>query len=213
MQTTDNFLLTAAEINEGMQILKRKVLSFLEDAEILARNNGQSSHYVGLYLFALEEFGKLLLLEDSLQSNSVNGQYSVDKGIFGKGQDLAKRRQAHKLKVDRALKTLPSDCGSRCKSKIIKNALNAPDIPNSNVISSDTETVPITEEMIAIVKDTQAQSSPFEISDRIKGFFIDWDDNNRRWDSSLQGGSFEEVSPCDFLEITAKCSIFVKSYC
>jgi hypothetical protein len=199
MQTTDNFLLTAAEVNEGMQILKRKVLSFLEDAEILARNNGQISHYVGLYLFALEEFGKLLLLEDSPQSNSVNGQYSVDKGIFGKGDDSAKRRQAHKLKVDRALKTLPSDCGSRCKSKIIKNALNAPG--------------PITEEVIAIVKDTQAQSSPFEISDRIKGFFIDWDDNNRRWDSSLQGGSFEEVSPSDFLEITAKCSIFVKSYC
>ena len=199
MQTTDNFLFTAAEINEGMQILKRKVLSFLEDAEILARNNGQSSHYVGLYVFALEEFGKLLLLEGSLQSNSVNGQYSVDKGIFGKGQDFAKRRQAHKLKVDRALKTLPSDCGSRCKSKIIKTALNAPG--------------PITEEVIAIVKDTQAQSSPFEISDRIKGFLIDWDDNNRRWDSSLQGGSFEEVSPSDFLEITAKCSIFVKSYC
>jgi AbiV len=92
----------------------------LEDAEILARNNGQISHYVGLYLFALEEFGKLLLLEDSLQSNSVNGQYSVDKTIFGRGQDHAKRRQAHKLKFDGALKTLPSDCGSRCKSKIIK---------------------------------------------------------------------------------------------
>jgi hypothetical protein len=91
MQTTDNFLLTAAEINEGMQILKRKVLSFLEDAEILARNNGQISHYVGLYLYALEEFGNLLLLEDSLQSNSVNGQYSVDKGIFGKGDDSAKK--------------------------------------------------------------------------------------------------------------------------
>jgi hypothetical protein len=94
---------------------------------------------------------------------------------------------------------LPRDCGIRCKSKIIKNALNAPG--------------PITEEVIAIVKDTQAQSSPFEISDRIKGFLIDWDDNNRRWDSSLLGGSFEEVSPSDFLEITAKCSIFVKSYC
>jgi hypothetical protein len=199
MQTTDNFLLTAAEINEGMQILKRKVLSFLEDAEILARNNGQISHYVGLYLYALEEFGKLLLLEDSLQSNSINGQYHVDKGIFGKEDDSTKRTQAHKLKFDRALKTLPSDCGSRCKSKIIKNAPNAPG--------------PITEEVIAIVKDTQAQFSPFEISDRIKGFLIDWDDNNRRWDSSLLGGSFEEVSPSDFLEITAKCSIFVKSYC
>jgi hypothetical protein len=199
MQTTDNFLPTAAEINEGMQILKRKVLSFLEDAEILARNNRQISHYVGFYLYAVEEFGKLLLLEDSLQSNGVNAQYSVDKGIFGKRDDSSKRRQAHKLKVDRALKTLPSDCGSRCKSKIIKTALNAPG--------------PITEEVIAIVKDTQAQSSPFEISDRIKGFFIDWDDNNRRWDSPLQGGSFEEVSPSDFLEITVKCSIFVKSYC
>ena len=198
MQTTDNFLPTAAEINEGMQILKRKVLSFLEDAEILARNNGQISHYVGLYLYALEEFGKLLLLEDSLQSNGVNAQYSVDKGIFGRGDDSSKRRQAHKL-IDRALKTLPSDCEGRYKSKIIKTALNAPG--------------PITEEVIAIVKDTQAQSSPFEISDRIKGFLIDWDDNNRRWDSSLPGGSIEEVSPSDFLEITVKCSIFVKSYC
>jgi hypothetical protein len=56
MQTTDNFFLTTGEINEGMQILKREVSSFLEDAEILARNNGQISHYVGLYLFALEEF-------------------------------------------------------------------------------------------------------------------------------------------------------------
>jgi hypothetical protein len=78
-------LLTAAEIKEEMQIPKRKVSSFLGDAEILARNNGQISHYICLYLFALEEFGKLLLLEDSLKGNSVNGQYSIDKSIFGKG--------------------------------------------------------------------------------------------------------------------------------
>lgn len=202
MQTTDNFLLTAAEIKEGMQILKRKVLSFLGDAEILARNNGQISHYICLYLFALEEFGKLLLLEDSLKGNSVNGQYSIDKSIFGKGQDYAKRRQAHKLKVERALRTLPSDCGSRCKSKIIRNALDA----------STGQTGSIREEVIAIVKDTQAQSSPFGVPDRLRGFYIDWDDNNGKWVPSLQDSSVEEASPSDFLQISDKCATFVKFY-
>jgi hypothetical protein len=94
MQTTDNFLLTAAEINEGMQILKRKVLSFLEDAEILARNNEQISHYVGLYLFALENlescfFWKTLYRAIALTGNTLSIRaYSVRGMILQKEDKL-----------------------------------------------------------------------------------------------------------------------------
>jgi hypothetical protein len=50
-----------------MQILKRKVFRFLKDAETPAKNNGEASHCVAFYLLAVEEFGKLLLLENSLK--------------------------------------------------------------------------------------------------------------------------------------------------
>src|SRR5437588_4678424 len=106
MQSGNNYLLTQEEIQLGIQIIKRKVLRFFKDAKILAENNGELPHCVGLYLFGLEEFGKLLLLEDSLKANPINGQYAVDMSIFGKGSDSKKRKQAHNLKLTRALHKL-----------------------------------------------------------------------------------------------------------
>jgi hypothetical protein len=69
MQSSNEYPLTRQEIESGIQFIKRKVLRFFDDAKILANNNGDPAHSLALYLFGVEEFGKLLLLEDSLTAS------------------------------------------------------------------------------------------------------------------------------------------------
>src|SRR5215831_5190579 len=126
MQSSSDDYLTKQEIESGIQIIKSKVLAFFNDAKILAENKGTPEHCVGLYLFGVEEFGKLLLLEDSLKANPVSDKYAVDMSIFGKGKDMKKRRQAHNSKFSRALQTLPWESLNRSKSVILKTALSKP---------------------------------------------------------------------------------------
>ena len=44
MQSGNNYLLTQETIQLGIQIIKRKVLRFFNDAKILAENNGELPH-------------------------------------------------------------------------------------------------------------------------------------------------------------------------
>jgi hypothetical protein len=113
LQSSNDYHLAKQEIDSGLQVIKRKVLAFFNGAKILANHGGEPSHCVGLYLFGVEEFGKLLLLKDILSTNPIGGQYVVDMGIFARGSDRQKRAQAHKLKFSRALQTLPTDAVNR----------------------------------------------------------------------------------------------------
>ena len=217
MQPNDSFWLTDLEIKSGIGVLKGKVLRFLKDAEILAKNGGEASHYVGLYLYAIEEFGKLLLLQDALNGTPMNGKYAVDKSIFGRGSNRTKRSQAHDTKTRRALQTLPATCGTRVNSVIVKNATSSPGIIHSgSIIAPDVGTVPISEGITGIVTDTQAPSMPFTVMERMDGFYVDWEETGRQWVSdelSYQGGTIQiSVKPSDLLPAIEAFRSFLSSY-
>ena len=82
----------------------RKVLTILNDVEILCMNKDSEATSVSLYTVAIEEYGKFLLLNEILKSNSdeVN-LYLVNKSIFGKGK-------GHRDKFLKAIETLLEVC-------------------------------------------------------------------------------------------------------
>ena|SRR2546425_5396827 len=219
MQQSNDYWLTSAEINSGIQVIKEKTLRFLNDAEILVNGRGNASHAVGIYIYAVEEFGKLLLIQDALKTINVQGRFPVDMSIFGRGSDMNKRRQAHDTKVDRALQTLPNVCTNRVNSVITtKNpATTSITIQSGTRNMPDVGTVSVGAGPTGIFTDAQAPSFPFKAMERMKGFYVDWDDNNREWVSdvkTIQGAEVQAaVNPSELLQMITEFRKFLNSYC
>ena len=101
----DNYYrLTKQHLEDGAKLCLKKVLTILNDVELLCMNDGSEATSVFLYTIAVEEYGKFLLLNEILKSNSdeVN-LYLVKKSIFGKGE-------GHREKFLKAIETLPEVC-------------------------------------------------------------------------------------------------------
>jgi len=220
----DNYYLTKEEMELGIQVIKSKVLALFNDAKILAKNKGTPEHCVGLYLFGVEEFGKLLLLEDSLKANRVGDKYAVDKSIFGR-KSKKKKKLAHELKFDRALKTLPEESQTRFKSVIVTIGLSKPfTVPRTNpnpMLDAGEVTIPkdvtgtfsdITHTHIELPLHTYK----FTVGERVWGFLIDWDNDARQWTSNevqTESGRVQiSVAPWDLLKIVGSAEKFVRAY-
>ena len=77
------------------------VLRLLESAQKLLENNGEEAISAGLYTYAVEEYGKLILLGEY---NSLDGKVSIDYyALFG-------GRGSHNLKFEAAIRKLPDEC-------------------------------------------------------------------------------------------------------
>ncbi len=218
MQSGNNYQLTQQEIKSGIQVMKSKVLTFFNDAKILANNHGEPAHFVGLYLFGVEEFGKLLLLDDLLKSNPASGKYPVDMSVFGKGSDSKKKGQAHNLKFTRALQSLPPECGSRANSVIVRTALSKPVTFMSGTSPvPDVGTVGIPGGVTGTFSDPLSPSFQFNVAERVRGFLVDWDESSRQWNTNeiqnTAGTVQISVSTRDLLTMIDKAHAFVNSYC
>ena len=87
--------------------LKKNTLSgtlrLLESADILLSNNGDVAISAGLYTYAVEEYGKLILLSESpLKNGKVEIDYDL---LFGK-----LKHKTHDSKFQAALNRLPDEC-------------------------------------------------------------------------------------------------------
>ena len=60
---------------------------------------------VGLYMYAIEEYGKSEILKKHLNVED----YSIPQWTFGKGNDY-KRKKAHDLKMGEGVQRIPADC-------------------------------------------------------------------------------------------------------
>ena len=77
-----DYYLTKQEIESGIQVIESKVLAFFNDEKILKNNKGTPEDLrVGLFLYGVEEFGKLLLLKD-LSRRSLSATSMQRKEYF-----------------------------------------------------------------------------------------------------------------------------------
>jgi len=94
------------EITEQLWIdLKQNTLSgilkLLDAADILLANNGDVAISAGLYTYAVEEYGKLVLLSDCV---STDGKVEIDYWKLFGGRD------SHKTKFLAAISKMPDEC-------------------------------------------------------------------------------------------------------
>jgi AbiV family abortive infection protein len=77
------------------------VLRLLESAQKLLKNDGEAAICAGLYTYAVEEYGKLLMLSNC---SIANGKVDIDeKALFG-------GHGSHNLKFKAAIAKLPDEC-------------------------------------------------------------------------------------------------------
>jgi hypothetical protein len=80
-----NYCLTPDEIKVGISLCREKVISLLDMANNLV-TQGDREISSGLYTYAVEELGKLLLLKKELDKKPNNNKISVNLAIFGRGE-------------------------------------------------------------------------------------------------------------------------------
>ena len=153
----------------------------------------------------MEEFGKLFLLKDYLKAKPVGDQHAVDKSVFKK----------HDLKFDRALEVLPKGSLNRFKSVIVTIGSSKPLTMSGIGRMHDVGKITIQQYASGTFTDTQAPISEFTVSERVKGFLVDWDDDASQWSNEVQTESGRvqiSVAPWDLLKIIDYTQTFVKAY-
>lgn len=174
----DNFDLTKTELQTGIQKCKDIVISLCHDALLL--KNGSTAF--GLYLFALEEYGKMLWLEEILEKNE--NRFFVPKVIFGKGE---KKWSAHRLKMNKALAKLPPACKKFSISRIIAR---------NDTMETRTYTINRKEKVTLSSSQEDELIEPVlaNLNLRLNCFLTDWDDDLKGWKLSIiQAHSLEKA--------------------
>ena len=94
-QKKNNFyILTRQQILEGMELCLSNALLLTKEAESITGRKEKAFHALGMYTYAIEEYGKFLLLKKCLSKDGE--KLEVPKNIF-------KGKKSHGLKFDTAL--------------------------------------------------------------------------------------------------------------
>jgi hypothetical protein len=97
--------LTHAQLMDGYDACIKNVQNLLYSAKLLLEHENSLQYALGLYLYAIEEYGKAEILREYLQDNK--SKYSIPEWIFGKGKF---GREAHNNKLVKGLEKLPHVC-------------------------------------------------------------------------------------------------------
>jgi AbiV family abortive infection protein len=104
-------------IKDGITLCKRNITDYLKDARIIIKQ-GRAYHAVISVEFALEEFGKILLIKESAQ-NPVNGVVDINGTKRGKVFEFCD----HNRKVNRALAVIDPEGKYRTIFRIWKGGI------------------------------------------------------------------------------------------
>lgn len=173
------YLLEEGQLREGINKCIDKARRLLNDALLLIKDERKLAHAIGLYTFAMEEYGKALLLNECLRGAKVKGKYRVPIKIF-------RGKIAHELKLDKAGEHLPNNCRNLWIGVLVEYPLN----------SNDEIYVTRTSDPMIVEPDTTGLYSIITTVDwdvRESCFYVDWDDKNKCWKYELSAKKNELV--------------------
>jgi len=141
-----------------------KSRKLLRDTRLLLNDKWEHTHVIGLYTFAVEEYGKALALQECMNgSKTKNGKYTVPNNIF----------KSHKLKFSKALKILPTECK---------------DLQIGVCVKTNTAVKPITIRGMSIAGGASGLFTISTLSNfvlRMETFYTAWNDLTRQWKPEL----------------------------
>src|ERR671933_46432 len=100
-----HYNLTNQQLKDGCMKCIENVQKLLHSSKILIQNKETNQFALGLYVYAIEEYGKAELLIGHLKHRKSS--YSIPVWIFGHGDEA---RKAHVRKLSEAFKKLPAAC-------------------------------------------------------------------------------------------------------
>lgn len=156
------------DLVEGTKNCIFNISQLLEKAEHATEKDSDNSIALGLYSFAIEEFGKALLLKEYLSKNKK--EYKVSKDLFT-------GRESHNLKFDKALENLPIECKYAVPGIRISSNTNSK--PKKIVLTPRGDSVTIPPGSTGTV--SMAGTFPTNFDMRMSCFYVDWDDKKQSW--------------------------------
>jgi len=187
------YFLSEEQIKDGVNLCFKKVHDILDDVEILCNNNGNEETAVSLYTIAIEEFGKGLLLKNSLKNKPERKGIPVSLDIF---QGV----EGHFLKIEEALRELPEECQiyQDVNLEIEDHKLPAKykrfarDVPKMNEWQKEYQTknpyVSFGPNMFAL---------PFDFETRKNSLYVNWDPEHKRWNDDTTIDEYKIIETID----------------
>ncbi len=198
----DNYLIPENKIEEGIQFCINRSKELISDAKLLAEQ-GNISHALGLYTFAIEEYGKSLLILE--QTEKDGGNIIIPTWIFG-GKSK-KRANSHIKKIEKALEKLPHECQM---ITLWEETIHTP--------TNEKREVEIEGEDDRVIIQTDLGTGTFsmgtdpDFEERLKTFYVDWNDEKKKWvvpHKPIKDSFIKSIS--DFLEFVDDPIQFKKS--
>jgi AbiV family abortive infection protein len=173
----DYYHLTKVQLEDGTKLCLKKVLTILDDVEVLCSNNGSESSSVSLYTIAIEEYGKFLLLNEilNIKSDSIS-QYAVNKSIFGKGK-------SHKQKFIKAIANLPEVCVEYHIRDICENENLLPPVYRERMLTLRTAINDLRYNTGIRARGTILLTFDFEVRKNL--LYVDWNEKMNSWSTEL----------------------------
>jgi AbiV family abortive infection protein len=163
-----------------MSILKAKQLA--ESALQLSNSDDSKDHTIalGLYTLAIEEFGKAIIIKEVSEGDDDDtARYKIPKEIF-------KGRDAHKLKLNKALEKIPPECqiftvGTYLpfpsgQARTVKVGKNGPTVRVAPGVEGYVYT-----------------KYPTNVNLRMSCFFVDWDETGGEWQYHMKLENIDEL--------------------
>ena len=189
MANKSYYTLSKKEIEEGIQHCNDKAKSFITECEFLFQNKRNMNMVLGLYTFALEEYGKGRKLNDHLLKPKKT--YNIPIVLFGKGGGV----KSHKEKINRALEELPQDCRHFYPAELVK--YNTDTETKTYFVGPNGRSVSVIGMTSGILEDDSfgndviyREGNPENDFDtgftadflaRMNCLYVDWNDNKRLW--------------------------------
>ncbi len=175
--SNDYYHLTKVQLEDGIELCLKKVLTILDDVEVLCLNNGSESSSVSLYTIAIEEYGKFLLLNEILNTKSDSvSQYALNKSIFGKGK-------SHKQKFIKAIATLPDVCVGYHLRDIHENENLFPPVYRDRMLTLRTAINDMRNNTGVRARGTILLTFDFDVRKNL--LYVDWNEKMNNWSIEL----------------------------
>lgn len=166
---------TKEQLLEGIQLTKNNVFLLAKQALFLLKKKENSSTALGVYSFAIEEWGKYLILSDNLKKSN----YSIGVEIFGKAPN------PHKSKFQNGLENIPNNCKIFTKPLDIKKMMDGESVYIGKSDSKDFVIYGLTEKPTFFANEISVGNFSINFNARKECFYVDWDVERNAWKQPL----------------------------
>lgn len=170
------------ELREGSKRCIENVRGLLEAAKTLNENDKTQQYALGLYMYAVEEYGKAILLKRAITGNQK--KYQIEQWILGIG-DPNNTTTSHDEKMKVGFDNLPNDCRITMRGIKISEAFPSTKTVTIKRGKQRYDKVSVLQGATGTFSDS-SNTSIFDYNLDLKTacFYMDWDMDNWKFDAA-----------------------------